>query len=209
VRVDVLYAFLAVRSSRRLDLCRPDASSAGGNARGSDFEFGRPPRAVRLDWGRARRDRRSGSGAIIVGPWVLAKHGDLPLERMYGDFAVSMASSIGGGNRQTPLANDRRALAAGREAYTGSCGVCPRRGRVFRPGLPPVPWPRRRRTGRSRAASKRRTRGSACRPRGPPGNARVFRDTGQRCRTGQSGGVSRHARFRSVARPRPLAPRPP
>src|SRR5438270_7260759 len=35
-----------------------------------------------------------------------------------------MASRIGGGNRQNPQANDRRALAAGREAYTGSCAVC-------------------------------------------------------------------------------------
>ena len=48
----------------------------------------------------------------------------LPLERVYGDFAVSVASRIGGGNRSNPLAGDRRALAAGREAYTGSCGVC-------------------------------------------------------------------------------------
>src|SRR5438270_3399262 len=63
-------------------------------------------------------------GVIVGGPFVLAKRGDLPLERVYGDFAVSMASRIGGGNRQNPQANDRRALAAGREAYTGSCAVC-------------------------------------------------------------------------------------
>jgi mono/diheme cytochrome c family protein len=63
-------------------------------------------------------------GVVVGGPFVLAKRGDLPLERVYGDFAVSMASRIGGGNRQNPQANDRRALAAGREAYTGSCAVC-------------------------------------------------------------------------------------
>lgn len=63
-------------------------------------------------------------GGLVVGPWVLAKRGDLPLERIYGDFAVSMASRIGGGDRQNPATSDRRALIAGREAYTGSCGVC-------------------------------------------------------------------------------------
>jgi mono/diheme cytochrome c family protein len=63
-------------------------------------------------------------GAVLVGPWVLGKRGDLPLERAYGDFAVSTISRIGGGNRTNPASNDRRALAAGREAYTGSCSVC-------------------------------------------------------------------------------------
>ena len=62
--------------------------------------------------------------AAVVGPWVLGKRGDLPLERAYGDFAVSVASRLGAGNQQNPVANDRRALAAGREAYTGSCSVC-------------------------------------------------------------------------------------
>ncbi|MGI9147774.1 MAG: c-type cytochrome [Chloroflexota bacterium] len=61
---------------------------------------------------------------VIGGPAILAKRGDLPLERFYGDFAVSMASRIGAGNEQNPVANDRRALAAGRDAYTGSCSVC-------------------------------------------------------------------------------------
>ena len=61
---------------------------------------------------------------LLVGPFILAKKNDLPLERVYGDFAVSMASRIGGGNAQNPTANDRRALGAGRDAYTGSCSVC-------------------------------------------------------------------------------------
>src|SRR5919199_3483780 len=45
-----------------------------------------------------------GLGAAVGGPYVLAKRGDLPLERVYGDFAVSVASRIGGENRSNPLA---------------------------------------------------------------------------------------------------------
>src|SRR3954454_11149910 len=62
-------------------------------------------------------------GAVIVGPLVLSKRNDLPLERIYGDFAFSVISRAFGDSQQNPAANDRRALAAGREAYTGSCGV--------------------------------------------------------------------------------------
>ena len=61
---------------------------------------------------------------FVIGPLVIAKHDDLPLERTYGDFAVSIASRIGGGNAVNPQAQSPRALVAGREAYTGSCGVC-------------------------------------------------------------------------------------
>lgn len=63
-------------------------------------------------------------GAVVVAPWVLAKHQDLPLERVYGDFAVSIASRLGAGNAQNPVAQNGRALVAGRDAYTGSCAVC-------------------------------------------------------------------------------------
>ncbi len=63
-------------------------------------------------------------GAAVVGPATLAKQNDLPLERAYGDYAVSIASRIGGGNAQNPVASNGRALAAGRDAYTGSCAVC-------------------------------------------------------------------------------------
>jgi mono/diheme cytochrome c family protein len=63
-------------------------------------------------------------GGLVGGPLVVAKQGDLPLERVYGDVAVSIASRIGGGDRQNPVSSDRRALSAGRDAYTGSCGVC-------------------------------------------------------------------------------------
>ncbi len=63
-------------------------------------------------------------GIVVVGPLIVAKRGDLPLERAYGDFAVSLASRFGGANQQNPVAQNGRALAAGRDAYTGSCAVC-------------------------------------------------------------------------------------
>src|SRR5437899_811553 len=63
-------------------------------------------------------------GGALVAPLVLAKRNDLPLERVYGDMAVSIAARMFGGSASNPLAADRRALAAGREAYAGSCGVC-------------------------------------------------------------------------------------
>jgi mono/diheme cytochrome c family protein len=62
--------------------------------------------------------------AFVLAPAIIAKRGDLPLERIYGDFAVGIASRVGAGNAQNPLANNPRALAAGRDAYTGSCAVC-------------------------------------------------------------------------------------
>jgi mono/diheme cytochrome c family protein len=61
---------------------------------------------------------------VVIGPLVLAKRNDAPLERAYGDFAVSIASRLGSGNAQNPQAQNQRALIAGRDAYTGSCGMC-------------------------------------------------------------------------------------
>jgi mono/diheme cytochrome c family protein len=63
-------------------------------------------------------------GILVAGPLIVAKRGDLPLERAYGDFAVSVASRFGGANQQNPVAQNGRALVAGRDAYTGSCAVC-------------------------------------------------------------------------------------
>jgi mono/diheme cytochrome c family protein len=63
-------------------------------------------------------------GALVAGPLIIAKHNDLPLERAYGDVAVSIASRVAGGSQQNPLAGNPRALAAGRDAYTGSCAIC-------------------------------------------------------------------------------------
>ncbi|MDQ2913607.1 MAG: c-type cytochrome [Chloroflexota bacterium] len=57
-------------------------------------------------------------------PFALTHRQDLPLERVYGDAAVSVVSRILGGDATNPVANDQRALATGRAAYTGSCAVC-------------------------------------------------------------------------------------
>lgn len=61
---------------------------------------------------------------VVALPVALTHRQDLPLERVYGDAAVSVVSRILGGDAANPLANDQRALAAGRAAYTGSCAVC-------------------------------------------------------------------------------------
>ena len=61
---------------------------------------------------------------VLALPLALAHRQDLPLERVYGDAAVSVVSRVLGGDAANPLANDPRALASGRTAYTGSCAVC-------------------------------------------------------------------------------------
>ena len=65
-------------------------------------------------------------GAIVaIGmPVAIAHRRDLPLERVYGDTAVGIASRLNGGNQQNPLAQNQRALTTGRYAYTGSCAEC-------------------------------------------------------------------------------------
>lgn len=63
-------------------------------------------------------------GVVLIGPLVIAKRSDLPLERAYGNFAVSLAARFAGGNQQNPVAQTARAVLAGRDAYTGSCAVC-------------------------------------------------------------------------------------
>jgi mono/diheme cytochrome c family protein len=63
-------------------------------------------------------------GIAVIGPLVIAKRSDLPLERIYGDVAVSIASRFGAGNQQNPNAQNPRAVSAGRDAYTGSCAMC-------------------------------------------------------------------------------------
>jgi mono/diheme cytochrome c family protein len=63
--------------------------------------------------------------AALVGlPLALTHHDDFPLERAYGDAAVSLVARLLGGDATNPRANDPAALNAGRAAYTGSCGVC-------------------------------------------------------------------------------------
>jgi len=61
---------------------------------------------------------------VIALPLALTHRQDLPLERVYGDAAVSLVSRVLGGDATNPVANDQRALGTGRTAYTGSCAVC-------------------------------------------------------------------------------------
>jgi len=61
---------------------------------------------------------------VVALPFALTHRHDLPLEQVYGDAAVSVVSRVLGGDAPNPLANDPRALATGRIAYTGSCAVC-------------------------------------------------------------------------------------
>jgi len=61
---------------------------------------------------------------VVALPFALTHRHDLPFERSYGDAAVSVVSRVFGGDAANPVANDQRALAAGRAAYTGSCAVC-------------------------------------------------------------------------------------
>jgi len=61
---------------------------------------------------------------VVALPFALTHRQDLPLERVYGDVAVSLVSRILGGDAPNPVVNDQRALANGRAAYTGSCALC-------------------------------------------------------------------------------------
>lgn len=62
---------------------------------------------------------------VLVGmPLALQHRADLPLERLYADFAVEAAVRTQAGNAANPVANNPRALETGRNAYTGSCAVC-------------------------------------------------------------------------------------
>ncbi|HLZ30083.1 MAG TPA: c-type cytochrome [Chloroflexota bacterium] len=63
-------------------------------------------------------------GIVVGGPLIVAKRTDVPFERTYGNFAVSLAARIFGGNAPNPVAQNARALVAGRDAYTGSCASC-------------------------------------------------------------------------------------
>jgi mono/diheme cytochrome c family protein len=61
---------------------------------------------------------------VVALPFALTHREDLPFERVYGNAAVSLVSRVLGGDAANPLADDPRALATGRAAYTGSCAVC-------------------------------------------------------------------------------------
>jgi mono/diheme cytochrome c family protein len=67
----------------------------------------------------------SGAAVLLVAlPVALTHRQDFPAERGYAAFAVSVVSQLAAGRATNPVANDPRALEAGREAYTGSCAVC-------------------------------------------------------------------------------------
>jgi mono/diheme cytochrome c family protein len=65
-----------------------------------------------------------GVGLVVGGPLIIAHRTDLPLERLYGSYAVSLIARLSAGSEQNPLAGNRRALISGRDAYTGSCAQC-------------------------------------------------------------------------------------
>jgi mono/diheme cytochrome c family protein len=64
-------------------------------------------------------------GVVFVGmPLALGHRNDLPLEKLYGNLAVGIVVRTQAGSAQNPVAQNPRALEAGRAAYTGACSVC-------------------------------------------------------------------------------------
>ena len=72
------------------------------------------------------------AGIVVVGavalfvamPLAVGHRNNLPLEKLYGDVAVGIASRTGAGEATNPLAGNSRAVQTGRLAYTGSCASC-------------------------------------------------------------------------------------
>src|ERR687885_640785 len=64
-------------------------------------------------------------GMLLVLPAFLSHRGDWPLEGALAEVAKELAIPRSASSLQPPgPLDDRRLLAAGREAYTGSCAVC-------------------------------------------------------------------------------------
>ncbi len=103
---------------------------------------GDPPRPD--DMRPRRRGRRSGGrrpwgafgGGIVLGmlltalifaigvlPWAVGHRNDLPLERLYGDMAVSLAARLHAGNATNPVAQNSRGLSEGQSSYL-TCAQC-------------------------------------------------------------------------------------
>ena len=62
---------------------------------------------------------------LAIGPALLLTHrDDLPFERAYAAAMVSLISRLQAGDATNPRANDPRAIAVGRNAYTGQCSLC-------------------------------------------------------------------------------------
>ena len=63
--------------------------------------------------------------ALAIGPAMLLTHReDLPGERAYTAAMIALVSRLQAGDAPNPLANDPRAVAVGRTAYTGQCSLC-------------------------------------------------------------------------------------
>lgn len=63
-------------------------------------------------------------GLLVAPPLLLLHRTDLPLERAYGNAAVTIVARLLAGDAKNPLAGNARAIDAGRYAYTGSCASC-------------------------------------------------------------------------------------
>jgi mono/diheme cytochrome c family protein len=62
--------------------------------------------------------------AVVGAPIALTHRQDLPLEQRFGHGVIAIAARLGAGNTSNPVANNPRAVANGRDAYTGSCAEC-------------------------------------------------------------------------------------
>lgn len=62
--------------------------------------------------------------AVAIAPWLLTHRHSLPLERRFGDYAVSMAARLHAGSAANPAPADNRTLERGQYAFTGSCTQC-------------------------------------------------------------------------------------
>ncbi len=62
--------------------------------------------------------------AVVGAPLALTHRHDLPLEQQFGHGAIGIVARLGAGNASNPVASNPRAVAAGRDAYTGSCAEC-------------------------------------------------------------------------------------
>lgn len=61
---------------------------------------------------------------ILLAPFLLTHHSDLPFERFYGNAMVGLVSRVLSSGSSNPVAGNTRATQAGRDAYVGSCAVC-------------------------------------------------------------------------------------
>ncbi len=61
---------------------------------------------------------------LLAPPLLLTHRDELPGERAYAAAMVGLVSRLQAGGATNPLANDPRAIAVGRNAYTGQCSLC-------------------------------------------------------------------------------------